>query len=133
MQCCSCSRRLRRLLLDERHILALSPTDLTLVAKHVMKLLVERRFDELEEAAGGDGLGADDMEGAVGDIGATLALPPESYWRDLRARAVRGVPDAFELTLDLWTTKGKTGSTAEVLIRQRGSRPTAVVEDIIVG
>ncbi len=29
----------------------MSPNELGLVAKHVMKLLVERRFDELEKAS----------------------------------------------------------------------------------
>ena len=111
----------------------MSPNELTLVAKHVMKLLVERRFEELEEAAGGAGLSADDMEGAVDDIGSALVMPPESTWRDLDARAVRNVPDAFELSLDLWSAKGRTGSSAELMIQQKGGRPTVVVEDIIVG
>lgn len=111
----------------------MSPNDLTLVAKHVMKLLVERRFEELEEASGGAGLSADDLEGAVDDIGATLVMPAESYWRDLRPRAVRNLPDAFELSLDLWSARGRTSSSAELMIQQKGGRPTVVVEDIIVG
>lgn len=111
----------------------MSPADLTLVAKHVMKLLVERRFAELEEASGGDGLGADDMEAAVDDIGAALVMPPESIWRDLKARAVRNVPDAFEISLGLYTKGGRSGSTAELMVQLRNGRPVVVVEDIIVG
>jgi hypothetical protein len=110
----------------------MSPDELSLVAKHVMKLLVERRFDELEEASGGDGLSAEDMEGAVDDIGSSLVMPPENVWRDLKARAVRGVPDAFELTLDLWTKGGRSGNTVELMVQLRSGKPVVVVEDIIV-
>jgi len=110
----------------------MSPSDLTLVAKHVMKLLVERRFTELEEASGGSGLSADDMEGAVDDIGSALVMPPENTWRDLDARAVRNVPDAFELSLDLYTKGGKSGSSVELVVQLRNGRPAVVVEDIIV-
>lgn len=111
----------------------MSPSDLTLVAKHVMKLLVERRFEELETASGGDGLSADDMEAAVDDIGSALVMPPENIWRDLKARAVRNVPDAFELSMDLFTKGGRSGSTVELLVQLRSGRPAVVVEDIIVG
>lgn len=111
----------------------MGPAELGLVAKHVMKLLVERRFEELEQAAGGDGLSADDMEAAVDDIGAALAMPPESYWRDLRARAVRNRPDAFELSMELWTANGRTRNTVELTAQLSEGRPTVVVEDIIVG
>lgn len=111
----------------------MNPNDLTLVAKHVMKLLVERRFDELEEAAGGDGLSAEDMEAAVDDVGAAAAMPPESYWRDLRPRAMRNRPDAFELSLELWSAIGRTRNTVELTAELSGGRPRVVVEDIIVG
>ncbi|WKZ66289.1 MAG: hypothetical protein QY325_16185 [Flavobacteriales bacterium] len=110
----------------------MSPNDLTLVARHVMKLLVERRFEELEEASGGGGLSADDMEGAVDDIGSALVMPPENAWRELKARTVRNVPDAYELSLDLWTKGGRSGSTAELMVRLRDGRPEVVLEDIIV-
>jgi len=110
----------------------MSPDELGLVAKHLMKLLVERRFEELEEASGGSGLSADDMEGALDDIGSTLVMPAETVWRDIRPRAVRNVPDAFELSLDLWTKGGRSGSTVELMIQLRGGRPVVVIEDIIV-
>lgn len=110
----------------------MSPNDLSLVAKHVMKLLVERRFEELEVASGGAGLSADDMEAAVDDIGGKLVMPPENIWRDLSARAVRNVPDAFELSLDLYTKGGRSGSTVELMVQLRSGTPAVVVEDIIV-
>lgn len=111
----------------------MSPDELGLVAKHVMKLLVERRLEELEDAAGGSGLSADDMEGALDDIGATLVMPAETVWREIRPRAVRNVPDAYELSLDLWTKGGRSGCTVELMVQQRNARPVVVVEDIIVG
>lgn len=111
----------------------MSPNDLSLVAKHVMKLLVERRFDELEAASNSEGLPADDIEGALDDIGAVLVMPPENTWRDLRARAVRNRPGAFELTLELWTARGRTSHTVELTVQERNGRPSIVVDDIILG
>lgn len=111
----------------------MNPNDLTLVAKHVMKLLVERRYEELEEATGGTRLSADEMEAAVDDVGARLVMPPESVWKELRPRAVRNQPGAFELSLALWTSAGRTADTLEITVQERNGRPTISVDDIIVG
>ncbi len=110
----------------------MSPDELGLVAKHVMKLLVERRFDELEDASGGVGLNADDMEGAIDDISSPLAMPPENTWRDIRARAVRNQPGAFEFSLALWTVRGRTSNTVELTVHSKNGRPVVEVDDIIV-
>ncbi|MBK9177244.1 MAG: hypothetical protein IPM46_13105 [Flavobacteriales bacterium] len=112
---------------------AMNPDELGLVLKHVMKLLVERRFNELEEASGGMGLSADDIEGAVDDIGSRLAMPPETVWRDLRARAVRNQPGAFEVTMELWNARGRTPHTVEVTVQERNGKPMVVIDDVIVG
>lgn len=108
------------------------PADLTLVARHVMKLFVERRFEELEAASDGSGLRADDMETAVDDIGALLVMPPEADWREFKVRVVRHVPDAYELTLPLWTKSGRTSHSVELLVHQRNGKPVVTVEEIIV-
>lgn len=110
----------------------MSPGELSLVLKHVMKLLVERRFDEIEAASSGAGLGADDMEGAVDDIGVPLVMPPENVWSSLRPRPVRNVSDTFEVTMELWTARGRTAHTIELTVQQRNGRPSIVVDDIIV-
>lgn len=110
----------------------MSPSDLTLVAKHVMKLLVERRFEELEEATGGQRLSADDMEAAVDDVGAALVMPPEQVWRDLRMAPVKNWPGAFNLRMNLWTVRGRTGNSVELTIHSRNGRPVIEVDDIIV-
>lgn len=111
----------------------MSPDELGLVLKHVMKLLVERRFDELEEASGGLGLGADDIKGAIDDAGSSLVMPPENVWRDLRARAVRNQPGAFEVTMELWNVRGRTPHTVELTVQERNGKPVVVIDDIIVG
>jgi len=110
----------------------MSPNDLTLVAKHVMKLLVERRFDELEEATGGTRLSADDMEGAVDDVGSALVMPPENVWRDMRITPVRNWPGAYNLKLDMWTARGRTPNTVELTVHTKDGRPVIEVDDIIV-
>ena len=78
----------------------MGPNELTLVAKHVMKLLVERRYDELEEVTGGVRLTADAMKDAVDDIGAPLVMPPPTVWKTLQVTAVRNWPGAFS---GMWT------------------------------
>ncbi len=67
----------------------MSPDELGLVAKHVMKLLVERRYDELEEVTGGTRLSADAIADAVDDVGAPLVMPPPATWNALHVVAVR--------------------------------------------
>lgn len=110
----------------------MGPNELGLVAKHVMKLLVERRFDELEEATGGKQLSADDMEGAVDDIGVPLAMPPELGWKDLRVTAVRNWPGAFSVQLNLWTARGRTPYTVELTVHEKDGKPVIELDDIIV-
>jgi hypothetical protein len=111
----------------------MSPNELTLVAKHVMKLLVERRFGELEQATCGTRLSADDMEAAVDDLGSALVMPPENVWRDLRIAQVRNWPGAFNLRLELWTPQGRTSNTVELTVHTKDGRPVIEVDDIIVG
>jgi hypothetical protein len=111
----------------------MSPADLTLVAKHVMKLLVERRFDALEEATGGTRLGADDMEAAVDDVGRALVMPPDTVWHHLRFNPLRNWPGAFNLQLHLWTANGRTSSYVELTIHMSNGKPVIEVDDIIVG
>jgi len=111
----------------------MGPNELGLVAKHVMKLLVERRFDELEKATGGKQLSADDMEGAVDDIGAPLVMPSEPSWKDLRVAAVRNWPGAFSVQLNLWTSRGRTPHTVELTIHEHNGKPVIEVDNINVG
>lgn len=111
----------------------MDPNELGLVLKHVMRLLVERRFDELEEASGGIGLSADDIEGAIDDIGSPLAMPPENVWRELRPRAIRNQPGAFEVSMELWTARGRTPHTVELTVQERNGRPAIAIDDVIMG
>ncbi len=110
----------------------MSPNELGLVAKHVMKLLVERRFDELEAATNGARMNADDMAAAVDDVGGVLVMPPENVWRDLRTTPVRNWPGAFNMKLDLWTAGGRTSNSVELTVHSRNGRPVIEVDDIIV-
>ncbi|HQV75734.1 MAG: hypothetical protein KBA60_07515 [Flavobacteriales bacterium] len=110
----------------------MSPNELSLVAKHVMKLLVERRFDELETATNGKRLSADDIEGAVDDIGGKLVMPPEPSWKDLRITPVRNWQGAFALVLQLWTANGRTPHSVELTVHTKNGEPVIELDDIIV-
>jgi hypothetical protein len=110
----------------------MTPNDLTLVAKHVMKLLVERRFNELEKATGGTRLSAEDMEAAIDDVGTMLVMPPETMWKDLRITPVRNWAGAFNVKLPLHTANGRTTNSVELTVHTKNGRPVIEVDDIIV-
>ncbi len=109
----------------------MSPNDLTLVAKHVMKLLVERRYDELEQATGGVRLSADAMVDAVEDIGAPLVMPPPTVWTNLKAVAVRNWPGAYSVHVDLYTAGGRSTHMVELTVHEKNGRPVIELDDIV--
>ena len=108
----------------------MEPGSLLLVAKHVMKLLVERRFDELEAASNGVQLTAEDMEDALADLGAPLAMPPDRNWTNLNVQAVRNWPGAFNVTMDIYTTRGKSDRSVELTLHSKNGKPVIEVDDI---
>lgn len=108
----------------------MSPDELGLVAKHVMKLLVERRYDELEQVTGGTRLSADEIADAVDDIGAALVMPPPASWNSLNLVAVRNSPGAFSLHMDLWTARGRSERTVELTLHNKHGKPMIELDDI---
>jgi hypothetical protein len=109
----------------------MSPNDLTLVAKHVLKLLVERRYDELEQATGGVRLGADAIMDAVEDLGAPLVMPPPAVWNNLQVTAVRNWPGAFSIHVDLYTANGRSTHVVEMTVHEKNGRPVIELDDIV--
>jgi hypothetical protein len=106
------------------------PDQLGLVARHVMKLLVERRFAELEEATGGVQLSAEAIEDSVDDVGGALVMPPDAFWRALNVTAVRNRPGAYDLIMDLWTKNGRSRHVVDLTIWDDRGRPVIEVNDI---
>jgi hypothetical protein len=109
----------------------MSPNDLTLVAKHVLKLLVERRYDELEQATGGVRLSADAIMDAVEDLGAPLVMPPPTVWNNLQVTAVRNWPGAFSIPVDLYTANGRSTHVVEMTVHEKNGRPVIELDDIV--
>lgn len=109
----------------------MSPKDLTLVAKHVMKLLVERRYVDLEEVTDGVRLSADAMADAVEEIGAPLVMPPPTVWNNLKAVAIRNWPGAFSVHVDLYTAGGRSTHQVEMTVHEKGGRPVIELDDIV--
>ena len=108
----------------------MSPEELTLVSRYVCKLLVERRFDELEEASNGVRLSADAIEDALADLGQPLVMPPEPSWKNLNATAVRNWPGAFAVKFDLWTARGRSDLMVELTLHTKNGKPVIEVDDI---
>lgn len=109
----------------------MSPNDLTLVAKHLLKLLVERRYDELEQATGGVRLSADAIMDAVEDLGAPLVMPPPAVWNNLQVTAVRNWPGAFSIHVDLYTANGRSTHVVEMTVHEKNGKPVIELDDIV--
>lgn len=109
----------------------MGPNELDLVAKHVQKLLVERRYDELEQVTGGVRLSADAMMDAVEDIGAPLVMPPPSFWNKLQVTAVRNWPGAFSVHMDLYTARGRSTHMVEMTVHEKNGKPVIELDDIV--
>jgi hypothetical protein len=108
------------------------PENLASVARYVARLLVERRFEELEAASKGVRLKAPEMQSEIDEIGQPLVLPPESTWDELDAIAIRNQPGAFSVQFDLWTTKGKSDWTVELTLHSKNGKPVIEVDNIHV-
>jgi len=109
----------------------MSPNDLSLVAKHVLKLLVERRYDELEEVTGGVRLSAEAMMDAAEDVGGALVMPPPTVWNNLQVTAVRNWPGAYSIHVDLYTANGRSSHVVEMTVHEKNGRPVIELDDIV--
>lgn len=108
----------------------MGPNELGLVARYVVKLLVERRFDELEEASNGVRLSASEMEEALEDVGRPLVMPPEPSWNNINATAIRNWPGAYSVKVDLWTSLGRSDLMVELTLHIKNGKPVIEVDDI---
>ncbi len=108
----------------------MEPEEPATIARYVMKLLVERRFAELETASHGVRLSADGMEDALADLGKPLVMPPATAWQRMESSAIRNRPGAYSVRMDLWTASGKSDLCVELTLYSRNGRPVIEVEDI---
>lgn len=108
----------------------MSPNELGPVARHVAKLLVEGRFDELETVTGGERLTAADMKEACADVGMPLVMPPEATWNTMQVAAIRNWPGAWTVRFDLWTRNGRSGHGVELTVHEKNGRPVIEIDDI---
>jgi hypothetical protein len=104
--------------------------ELGTIARYVVKLLVERRFTELETACNGVRLSAEDMEDALSDLGRPLVMPPEPAWQRMESSAIRNWPDAYNVRMDLWTANGKSDLCVELTLYSKNGKPVIELEDI---
>lgn len=110
----------------------MDPAMLPAVAQHVARLLVERRFAELETASNGVRLSAKEIEEAVDEAGGRLTMPPASIWEELDAKAIRNRPGAFSVRFDLWIPAGRSDVSVELTLYSRDGKPVIEVDGIHV-
>ncbi len=110
----------------------MDPEGLSVIARHVVRLLVERRFKELEEASHGVRLNAQAMQDAVDELEERLAMPPEKSWDDLDAVAIRNRSGAYAVKVDLWTSSGRSDLSIELTLYSKGKVSIIEVDNIHV-
>ena len=108
----------------------MNPDELAPIARYVMKLLVERRYSELETASNGVRLSADDMEEALSELDKPLVMPSEAAWNRMETAALRNWPGAFSVRMDLWTANGKSDLCIELTLHSQNGKPVIEVDEI---
>jgi len=86
--------------------------------RQVIKLLVERRYSELELLTKGIRLGARDIAQAVADYKKTLVIPPEDSYDLMNVVSVRNSePPKWSIIMPLWTKEeGRSDLSIELTL-----------------
>lgn len=89
-----------------------------LTTKHVVQLLIERKYDELESLSKGIRLKAEEIEVAIREYGRHLTIPSESQYSNLDVIEILGSnPRAWSVRFDLWTEEeGRSDLSLELTL-----------------
>lgn len=73
---------------------------------HIVKLLVERKYDDLASLSEGKRLTAMNLRRAIDDYGRHLVMPPMASFEQLNVIKIQdSVPAQWYVGVDLWTTE----------------------------
>ena len=87
----------------------------------VVRLLVEKRYKDLETLSGGTRLSAREIEQAVQEYGGTLTYPPEDAFRLVDVIALEGVSHSqWSVIVPLWTEQeGRSDLSLEMTVGEK--------------
>jgi hypothetical protein len=90
--------------------------------RHIVELLVNGKYEELEVLSGGNRLKAKDFHEALIDYGATLEMPPDSEYEKIDAIKIENsTPQRWSVRFALWTREeGRSDLSLEMTIIQNG-------------
>lgn len=83
--------------------------------RHLVELLVEKKYDEIERMTGGQRLSSAELRQAVIDYGRILTIPPEDAWSRLDVVEVKASNrPTFSVRFDLWANGKRSDLSIEV-------------------
>jgi len=86
--------------------------------KRIVELLVDKKYQEIEQLSGSVRLTAIEVDQAVRDYDAVLVTPPDSDFNNLDAIEITGSnPRSWSVRYDLWTEEeGRSDLSLEVTL-----------------
>jgi hypothetical protein len=102
--------------------------------REVVRLLVDRRYIDVEAFTAGNRLTATEIEQAIREYGATLIFPPEDAFDSMDAIEVEGVsPPKWSVVMPLWTQQeGRSDLSLELTVEQRLEGTRVEIDNIHV-
>lgn len=94
------------------------------IARHVLTLLAEKRYGDLEQLTRGIRLGASDISNAVTGYGKTITSPPNDLFQFMDIIEVKSsLSRRWSVSIPVWTLEeGRSDLSAELtLIEDNGS------------
>lgn len=90
--------------------------------KFLVELLVDNRYQDIEDLTKGIRLDATQIRQAIDDYGRTLTRPPESEYSNLDVIEVQGTsPRKWSVRFDLWTEEeGRSDLSIELTLLDSG-------------
>lgn len=102
--------------------------------KTVVDLLVDAKYDELEQLTSGTRLSSEEMARAVRQYGRVLVAPPIQAYDELDVVQVRqATPPRWSVRMSLWTAEeGRSDLSVEMTVVERNKGFGIEVDDIHV-
>jgi hypothetical protein len=91
---------------------------INLTTKHIIQLLVQAKYGEIESLSKGIRLKAEEMETTIREYGRHLTMPPESQFTSIDVIEIIGSkPRAWSVRFDLWTEEeGRSDLSIELTL-----------------
>ncbi len=109
-------------------------TTLDTPIRHVIELLVQKKFSEIVNLTGGTRLDATSIHNALSDYGRTLVMPPDDAYKNMDVIAIKdATPPRWSVRMNLWTVEeGMSDLSIELTVTESGDDFAIELDDIQV-